>query len=560
MTPARRLVAYVLPVHNEAAGIRAFHEALVTATEKRPDLDFEFVYVDDGSRDESLDLLLEFREADQRVTVIALARNFGHQIAVTAGLDAAAGRDAVVVMDTDLQDPPEVSLQLIETWESGADVAYAQRRTRRDSAFKKGTASVFYWMLTRLASIDIPRNVGDFRLMDRRVVAEVVRYREHDRFLRGIVAHVGFRQEAVPFDRDPRFAGSSSYPLRTMLKLAADGILGFSTFPLRLISRLGLFISFLSVLGAFFVRLHPPLRARQGRPRLGLHRGRDVPARRSAAADDGCDRQLSRARVRRDPGPPALLPGADGARRPRARHRMSTHIAAAAGEIAPVVLMPGDPLRARWIAETFLEDARCYTEVRGMLGFTGTWQGQAGLGAGLRDGPAVDGDLRQRAASPSTTCSPSSGSGPAERSPRELALRDVVIASGACTDSSMNRIAFEGLDYAPVADFGLLRGGRRGGRTPRRRRRVHVGLLFSSDSFYAARPELVARMTGYGVLAVEMEASALYTLAAKHGRRALAICTVSDHVLTGEETTAAEREQTFGEMVEIALAAALGAD
>ncbi len=267
MTPARRLVAYVLPVHNEAAGIRAFHEALVTATEKRPDLDFEFVYVDDGSRDESLDLLLEFREADQRVTVIALARNFGHQIAVTAGLDAAVGRDAVVVMDTDLQDPPEVSLQLIETWESGADVAYAQRRTRRDSAFKKGTASVFYWTLTRLASIDIPRNVGDFRLMDRRVVAEVVRYREHDRFLRGIVAHVGFRQEAVAFDRDQRFAGSSSYPLRTMLKLAADGILGFSTFPLRLISRLGLFISFLSILGALFViyiRLFQPDRAVPG--------------------------------------------------------------------------------------------------------------------------------------------------------------------------------------------------------------------------------------------------------------------------------------------------------
>jgi glycosyltransferase involved in cell wall biosynthesis len=253
VTPARRLVAYVLPVHDEAAGIRAFHEALVEATEKRPDLDFEFLYVDDGSRDESLDILLDLRSADQRVTVLSLARNFGHQIAVTAGLDAAAGRDAVIVMDTDLQDPPEVSLQLIETWEAGADVAYAQRRTRRDSPFKKGTAYLFYWLLTRLASVDIPRNVGDFRLMDRRVLAEVIRYREHDRFLRGIVAHVGFRQEAVSFDRDPRYAGSSSYPLRTMLKLAADGILGFSTFPLRLISRVGMLISILSVLGAFFV-------------------------------------------------------------------------------------------------------------------------------------------------------------------------------------------------------------------------------------------------------------------------------------------------------------------
>ena len=253
MTPARRLVAFVLPVHDEEDGLRAFHDALVTATDTRPDLDFEFVYVDDGSRDSSLDLLLALRDADDRVTVITLARNFGHQIAVTAGLDAAAGRDAAIIMDTDLQDPPEVALRLIESWESGVDVAYAQRRTRRDPAFKRGTAYAFYWLLTRLASVDIPRNVGDFRLMDRKVVAEVIRYREHDRFLRGIVAHVGFRQEAVPFDRDPRYAGSSSYPLRTMLKLAADGILGFSTFPLRLISRMGMLISLLSVLGALFV-------------------------------------------------------------------------------------------------------------------------------------------------------------------------------------------------------------------------------------------------------------------------------------------------------------------
>ena len=253
MTPARRLVAFVLPVHDEEDGLRVFHDALVTATDTRPDLDFEFVYVDDGSRDSSLDLLLALRDADDRVTVISLARNFGHQIAVTAGLDAAAGRDATIIMDTDLQDPPEVALRLIESWESGVDVAYAQRRTRRDPAFKRGTAYAFYWLLTRLASVDIPRNVGDFRLMDRKVVAEVIRYREHDRFLRGIVAHVGFRQEAVPFDRDPRYAGSSSYPLRKMLKLAADGILGFSTFPLRLISRLGMLISLLSVLGALFV-------------------------------------------------------------------------------------------------------------------------------------------------------------------------------------------------------------------------------------------------------------------------------------------------------------------
>jgi dolichol-phosphate mannosyltransferase len=262
-----RLVTYVLPVHDEEETLQAFHGTLVNATDKRPDLDVEFVYVDDGSRDGSLETLLGLRAGDDRVTVLSLSRNFGHQIAVTAGLDAAAHADAVVVMDTDLQDPPEVSLELIEAWESGVDVAYAQRRTRRDAPLKRGTAYAFYWLLSRLASVDIPRNVGDFRLMDRRVVAEVVRYREHDRFLRGIVAHVGFRQEAVPFDREPRHAGSSSYPWRTMLQLAADGILGFSTFPLRLISRLGVLISGLSALGAAFVlyvRLFRPEQAVPG--------------------------------------------------------------------------------------------------------------------------------------------------------------------------------------------------------------------------------------------------------------------------------------------------------
>jgi dolichol-phosphate mannosyltransferase len=267
MTAPRRLVAFVLPVHNEAAGIDAFHDALVTASDKRPDLEFDFVYVDDGSTDSSLERLLALRAADDRVVVIALARNFGHQIAVTAGLDAVADSDAAIVMDTDLQDPPEVSLRLIEAWEDGADVAYAQRRSRQDSPFKRTTAYAFYWLLSRLSSIDIPRNVGDFRLLDQRVLTEVNRYREHDRFLRGIVAHVGFRQDAVPFDRDPRYAGHSSYPLGRMLRLAADGFLGFSTFPLRLISRLGLLISVLSGLAALWVveiRLFQPERAVPG--------------------------------------------------------------------------------------------------------------------------------------------------------------------------------------------------------------------------------------------------------------------------------------------------------
>jgi len=237
---------------------------------------------------------------------------------------------------------------------------------------------------------------------------------------------------------------------------------------------------------------------------------------------------------------------------------MSTHIGAAAGEIAPVVLMPGDPLRARWIAETFLDDARCYTEVRGMLGFTGTWRGRPvsvqGSGIGQPSMAIYVNELFSSYDVQSVVRVGSCGA-----LTEKLAIRDVVIGSGACTDSGMNRITFEGLDYAPVPDFGLLRGA-----VEAAERRLssgtdlHVGLLFSSDSFYASRPELTRRMVEYGVLAVEMEASALYTLAAKHGRKALTICTVSDHVVTGEETTAREREQTFGEMVEIALTASLG--
>lgn len=229
---------------------------------------------------------------------------------------------------------------------------------------------------------------------------------------------------------------------------------------------------------------------------------------------------------------------------------MSTHIGAQPGDIAPVVLMPGDPLRAKWIAETFLEDARCYTEVRGMLGYTGTWNGHRvsvqGSGMG-QPSLAIYANELFREYDVTTVVRVGSCGALTEK----LAVRDLVIASGACTDSSMNAIAFEGLHYAPVADFGLLRDA--AAAAPE----AHVGLIFSSDSFYSARPELVGRMVDYGVLAVEMEAAALYTLAAKHGARALAICTVSDHVVTGEETTSQEREQTFGRMIDVALTAAL---
>ncbi len=234
---------------------------------------------------------------------------------------------------------------------------------------------------------------------------------------------------------------------------------------------------------------------------------------------------------------------------------MSTHIGARSGQIAPTVLLPGDPLRAKWIAETFLDDARCYSEVRGMYGFTGTWRGQpvSVQGSGMGQ-PSMaiyvnelfkDYDVQQVVRVGSCGALTES-----------IAVRDVVIASGACTDSSMNRLRFHGLDYAAVADFGLLRAAHDAA-TARDEVTAHVGLIFSSDSFYSPREELMGPMVRHGVLAVEMEACGLYTLAASYGRAALAICTVSDHIVTGEETTSAEREQTFEAMVEIALAAAL---
>jgi purine-nucleoside phosphorylase len=232
---------------------------------------------------------------------------------------------------------------------------------------------------------------------------------------------------------------------------------------------------------------------------------------------------------------------------------MSTHIGAAAGEIAPLVLLPGDPLRASWIAETFLDDARCYSEVRGMYGYTGTWNGRPvsvqGSGMGQPSLAIYVNELFREYDVESVIRVGSCGA-----LTDRLALRDLVIASGACTDSSMNRIAFEGFDYAPVADFGLLRDAAAAAES---RGGAQVGLIYSSDSFYPARPELTARMVEHGVLAVEMEASALYTLAARFGRRALTICTVSDHIVTGEHTSAEDRERTFGTMVEIALEAGL---
>ncbi|MGN9813243.1 purine-nucleoside phosphorylase [Micromonospora sp. BQ11] len=230
---------------------------------------------------------------------------------------------------------------------------------------------------------------------------------------------------------------------------------------------------------------------------------------------------------------------------------MSTHIGAKPGEIAERVLMPGDPLRAKWIAETYLEDARCYSTVRGMLGFTGRWNGievsVQGSGMGMPSASIYAHELVNEYGVKSLIRVGSCGA-----LSEDLQLRDVVAAIGSSTDSNMNRMRFDGLiDYAPVADFGLLRTSVEV--AERRGITMRVGPILAADAFYSDRPDLYDALADYGVLAVEMESAALYTIAARFKARALTILTVSDHIKTGEKTTSQEREQTFSQMVEIGL-------
>jgi len=233
---------------------------------------------------------------------------------------------------------------------------------------------------------------------------------------------------------------------------------------------------------------------------------------------------------------------------------MSIHIAAEKGQIAPRVLFPGDPLRAKWIAETYLDDVICYTEIRNMFGFTGTYKGERisvqGSGMGQPSASIYANELFAEYDVQTLirvgTCGALT---------EAVRVRDVIVAMSASTDSQMNRLRFHGIDYAPTADYQLLRAAVDAAEAAGLN--VHVGQVFSGDLFYNDRPNLVSRTAEYGVLGIEMEAAALYTLAAKFGRRALGIMTVSDHLITHEVTSAEERQTTFSEMITIALDAAI---
>ena len=235
----RPALSFIIPVYNEEAIIAELDRRLKGFVGEM-DETWEVVFVDDGSRDRTPQMLSDLAAAEPRYKVISFSRNFGHQAAITAGMDHAEG-DAVVIMDADLQDPPEVVTEMMRKWREGYDVVYGQRSVRHgESIFKRATAAAFYRLLRMLLPIEIPLDTGDFRLMSRRVVLSMRALREQHRFVRAMVSWVGFKQTAVQYERPERFAGETKYPLRKMLRFAIDGITSFSIVPLRLATWLGL--------------------------------------------------------------------------------------------------------------------------------------------------------------------------------------------------------------------------------------------------------------------------------------------------------------------------------
>lgn len=245
----------IIPMFNEEAVIQETYRRIKKVMGTTGEV-YELIFVNDGSTDNCAQMIEEYSYWDESVKLIDLSRNFGHQIAITAGMDYSFG-EAVVIIDADLQDPPELILKMIEEWKNGYQVVYAKRIKRNgESLFKKWTASLFYRVLRYSTDISIPVDTGDFRLMDRKVVNELKRLPEKNRFVRGLVSWVGFRQKALEYERDERLAGETKYPLKRMIKLSLDGITSFSYKPLKLAGYLGALLSasgFLYLMYVFYL-------------------------------------------------------------------------------------------------------------------------------------------------------------------------------------------------------------------------------------------------------------------------------------------------------------------
>lgn len=244
----KNLVSLVLPVYNEEDNLRALYKALYKVSKKAVDYEFEFIFVNDGSKDKSLDILEELGEDDKRVKIIDFSRNFGHQMALTAGYDNASG-DFIVSMDTDLQDTPTLILDMLNKAEEGFNIVYARRSSRHEGFLKRSTANLYYKIMAKFSGFNLPRNVGDFRLIDREVLEHLNSCREQSRYMRGLVGWLGFNHTFVEFDRPNRLHGETNYPISKMVKLGFDGLTGFTDLPLQISKYLGIFSLVIGSLG-----------------------------------------------------------------------------------------------------------------------------------------------------------------------------------------------------------------------------------------------------------------------------------------------------------------------
>jgi len=234
-------VSIIIPIYNEEGNIKKLYETLYPILESLNFYRFELIFVNDGSKDSSLRLLKEIARRDSRIKVLSFSRNFGHQMALSAGYDYADG-EAIITMDADMQDPPELICALLQKWENGFNIVYARRSDRSDSFLKKCTAHIYYKLLDAVSDVSIPRNVGDFRLIDKKVAQELKQSREKSPYLRGLVAWTGFSHTFIDFKRPNRNQGITGYTWKKMFKLAFDGLTGFSLFPLKIAAFMGMFV------------------------------------------------------------------------------------------------------------------------------------------------------------------------------------------------------------------------------------------------------------------------------------------------------------------------------